>query len=99
MPLSRMESTTFAMPSIIDSHDMGLRTVLQSRRPKEKTPIQHTYARTSGATVDPPRRGTDEHEVQSPHLSFVRKIGCKECQFKYRPRHLSADQNSEVRHK
>ncbi|GFY02667.1 hypothetical protein TNCV_3505471 [Trichonephila clavipes] len=35
MPLSRMENTTFAMPSIIDSHDMGLRTVLQSRRPKE----------------------------------------------------------------
>ncbi|GFT74058.1 hypothetical protein TNCV_3707901 [Trichonephila clavipes] len=35
MPLSRMENTTFAMPSIIDSHDMGLRTVLQSRCPKE----------------------------------------------------------------
>ncbi|GFT82972.1 mariner Mos1 transposase [Trichonephila clavipes] len=34
MPLSRMENTTFAMPSIIDSHDMGLRTVLQSRSPK-----------------------------------------------------------------
>ncbi|GFU33571.1 hypothetical protein TNCV_1797841 [Trichonephila clavipes] len=31
----RMENTTFAMPNIIDSHDMGLRTVLQSRRPKE----------------------------------------------------------------
>ncbi|GFS94967.1 hypothetical protein TNCV_4202121 [Trichonephila clavipes] len=27
MPLSRMENTTFAMPSIIDSHDMGLRIV------------------------------------------------------------------------
>ncbi|GFU65203.1 hypothetical protein TNCV_2134081 [Trichonephila clavipes] len=27
MPLSRMENITFAMPSIIDSHDMGLRTV------------------------------------------------------------------------
>ncbi|GFY20132.1 hypothetical protein TNCV_2148251 [Trichonephila clavipes] len=26
--------TTFAMPSIIDSHDMGLTTVLQSRCPK-----------------------------------------------------------------
>ncbi|GFS51196.1 hypothetical protein TNCV_3532851 [Trichonephila clavipes] len=35
MPLSRMENTTFAMPSIIDSHDMGLRTVLQSGFPKE----------------------------------------------------------------
>ncbi|GFV59812.1 hypothetical protein TNCV_4739401 [Trichonephila clavipes] len=34
MPLSRMENTTFAMPSIKDSHDMGLRTVLQSRCPK-----------------------------------------------------------------
>ncbi|GFU09434.1 hypothetical protein TNCV_5015581 [Trichonephila clavipes] len=29
-----MENTTFAMPNIIDSHDMRLRTVLQSRRPK-----------------------------------------------------------------
>ncbi|GFW00913.1 hypothetical protein TNCV_1761511 [Trichonephila clavipes] len=34
MPLSRMSNSTFAMPNIIDSHDMGLRTVLQSRRPK-----------------------------------------------------------------
>ncbi|GFU55712.1 hypothetical protein TNCV_1488251 [Trichonephila clavipes] len=30
MPLSRMLNSTFAMPNIIDSHDMGLRTVLQS---------------------------------------------------------------------
>ncbi|GFX94822.1 hypothetical protein TNCV_2378951 [Trichonephila clavipes] len=37
MPLSKMENTTFAMPSIIDSHDMGLRTVLQSRCPKRNT--------------------------------------------------------------
>ncbi|GFU73891.1 RNA-directed DNA polymerase from mobile element jockey [Trichonephila clavipes] len=38
MPLSRMENTTFAMPSIIDSHDMGLRTVYgpdaQKKTPK-----------------------------------------------------------------
>ncbi|GFX93576.1 hypothetical protein TNCV_1587541 [Trichonephila clavipes] len=34
MPLSRMLNCTSAMPNIIDSHDMGLRTVLQSRRPK-----------------------------------------------------------------
>ncbi|GFW65642.1 probable RNA-directed DNA polymerase from transposon X-element [Trichonephila clavipes] len=43
MPLSRMLNSTFAMPNIIDSHDMGLRTVLQSRRPKvnaHSTPIQ-----------------------------------------------------------
>ncbi|GFT65805.1 hypothetical protein TNCV_729361 [Trichonephila clavipes] len=43
MPLSRMLNSTFAMPNIIDSHDMGLRTVLQSRRPKVNaysTPIQ-----------------------------------------------------------
>ncbi|GFW39941.1 hypothetical protein TNCV_5116241 [Trichonephila clavipes] len=42
MILSRMENTTFAMPSIIDSHDMGLRTVLLSRCPKRNaysTPI------------------------------------------------------------
>ncbi|GFS70348.1 DUF1758 domain-containing protein [Trichonephila clavipes] len=35
MPLSRMLNSTFAMPNIIDSQDMGLRTVLQSRRPKD----------------------------------------------------------------
>ncbi|GFS51566.1 hypothetical protein TNCV_549801 [Trichonephila clavipes] len=35
MPLSRMENTTFAMASIIDSHDMGLKTVLQSGCPKQ----------------------------------------------------------------
>ncbi|GFV18560.1 hypothetical protein TNCV_2871931 [Trichonephila clavipes] len=43
MPLSRMSNSTYAMPNIIDSHDMGLRTVLQSRRPKinaYSTPIQ-----------------------------------------------------------
>ncbi|GFX31660.1 HTH_Tnp_Tc3_2 domain-containing protein [Trichonephila clavipes] len=36
MPLSRMENTTFAMPSIIDSHDMGLRTVFTVQTPKRK---------------------------------------------------------------
>ncbi|GFU49785.1 hypothetical protein TNCV_2930541 [Trichonephila clavipes] len=40
MPLSRMENTTFAMPSIIDSHDMGLRTVYNPDAQK-KTPIQN----------------------------------------------------------
>ncbi|GFS89935.1 hypothetical protein TNCV_2082071, partial [Trichonephila clavipes] len=39
MPLSRMENTTFAMPTIIDSHDMGLRTVF-SPDAQKKTPIQ-----------------------------------------------------------
>ncbi|GFX69405.1 hypothetical protein TNCV_1547361 [Trichonephila clavipes] len=39
MPLSRMENTTFAMPSIIDSHDMGLRTVY-SPDARNSTPIQ-----------------------------------------------------------
>ncbi|GFX49994.1 hypothetical protein TNCV_3883221 [Trichonephila clavipes] len=34
-----MENTTFAMPSIIDSHDMGLRTVY-SPDAQKKTPIQ-----------------------------------------------------------
>ncbi|GFW14314.1 hypothetical protein TNCV_1365691 [Trichonephila clavipes] len=38
MPLSRMENTTFAMPTIIDSHDMGLRTVF-SPDAQKKTPI------------------------------------------------------------
>ncbi|GFX25284.1 hypothetical protein TNCV_1274441 [Trichonephila clavipes] len=36
MPLSRMENTTFAMPSIINSHDMGLRTVFTVQTPKRK---------------------------------------------------------------
>ncbi|GFV51255.1 hypothetical protein TNCV_3726581 [Trichonephila clavipes] len=35
MPLSRMENTTFVKPTIIDFHDMGLRTVLTIRTPKE----------------------------------------------------------------
>ncbi|GFS75363.1 hypothetical protein TNCV_2967651 [Trichonephila clavipes] len=39
MPLRRMENTTFAKPSIIDSHDMGLRTVYTPDAQK-KTPIQ-----------------------------------------------------------
>ncbi|GFS81974.1 hypothetical protein TNCV_1790501 [Trichonephila clavipes] len=39
MPLSRIENTTFAKPSIIDSHDMGLRTVY-SPDAQKKTPIQ-----------------------------------------------------------
>ncbi|GFT70577.1 hypothetical protein TNCV_1133331 [Trichonephila clavipes] len=42
MPLSRMEYTTFAMPSIIDSHDMGLRTVF-SPDTQKKTPIQRLF--------------------------------------------------------
>ncbi|GFT72101.1 putative transposable element [Trichonephila clavipes] len=36
MPLSRMENTTFAMPSIIDSQDMGLRTVYSPDAQKKK---------------------------------------------------------------
>ncbi|GFT64977.1 hypothetical protein TNCV_3614921 [Trichonephila clavipes] len=52
MPLSRMENTTFVMPSIIDSHNMGLRTVLQSRCPKRnaysanqrRTPVLPSFA-------------------------------------------------------
>ncbi|GFS88200.1 putative RNA-directed DNA polymerase from transposon X-element [Trichonephila clavipes] len=42
MPLSRMENTNFAMPSIIDSHDMGLRTVY-SPDAQKKTPIQRLF--------------------------------------------------------
>ncbi|GFT73509.1 hypothetical protein TNCV_4021201 [Trichonephila clavipes] len=36
IPLSRMENTTFVKPSIIDFPDMGLRTVLTVRTPKEQ---------------------------------------------------------------
>ncbi|GFX91149.1 hypothetical protein TNCV_1245641 [Trichonephila clavipes] len=39
---SRMENTTFAMPSIIDSYDMGLRTVY-SPDAQKKTPIQRLF--------------------------------------------------------
>ncbi|GFW46131.1 hypothetical protein TNCV_4210101 [Trichonephila clavipes] len=42
MPLSRMENTTFAKPSIIDSHDLGLRTVY-SPDAQKKTPIQRLF--------------------------------------------------------
>ncbi|GFS53704.1 hypothetical protein TNCV_731091 [Trichonephila clavipes] len=40
MPLSRMENITFVKPSIIDFHDMGLRTVLTVRTPKEQRLFQ-----------------------------------------------------------
>ncbi|GFX39055.1 transposable element Tc3 transposase [Trichonephila clavipes] len=43
MPLSRMENTTFAMPSIIDSHDMGLRTVFTVRTPKRKRLFNYNW--------------------------------------------------------
>ncbi|GFW36236.1 hypothetical protein TNCV_4930981 [Trichonephila clavipes] len=46
MPLSRMENTTFAMPGIIDSHDMGLRTVY-SPDAQKKTPIQRLFKESS----------------------------------------------------
>ncbi|GFX76556.1 hypothetical protein TNCV_3162741 [Trichonephila clavipes] len=36
MSLSTMENTTFAMPSIIDSHDMGLKTDFTVQTPKRK---------------------------------------------------------------
>ncbi|GFT81899.1 hypothetical protein TNCV_3908741 [Trichonephila clavipes] len=39
---NRMENTNFAMPSIIDSHDMGLRTVY-SPDAQKKTPIQRLF--------------------------------------------------------
>ncbi|GFU35492.1 uncharacterized protein TNCV_564031 [Trichonephila clavipes] len=45
MPLSRMGNTNFAMPSIIDSHDMGLRTVY-SPDAQKKTPIQVKQEKT-----------------------------------------------------
>ncbi|GFY16794.1 hypothetical protein TNCV_4337951 [Trichonephila clavipes] len=45
MQLSRMENTTFAMPSIIDSHDIGLRTVLQSRCPKRNSYSKPNFAK------------------------------------------------------
>ncbi|GFU52012.1 hypothetical protein TNCV_862101 [Trichonephila clavipes] len=38
----------FAMPNIIDSHDMGLRTVLQSRRPKENAYSTCTWSTLFG---------------------------------------------------
>ncbi|GFX78122.1 hypothetical protein TNCV_5134701 [Trichonephila clavipes] len=50
MPLSRMENTTFAMPSIIDSHDMGLRTVY-SPDAQKKTPIQRLCCLTFSSPV------------------------------------------------
>ncbi|GFW10041.1 hypothetical protein TNCV_4208061 [Trichonephila clavipes] len=53
MPLSRMENTTFAMPSIIDSHDMGLRTVY-SPDAQKKTPNGEKPNRISRYLPQPP---------------------------------------------
>ncbi|GFU21586.1 hypothetical protein TNCV_3827811 [Trichonephila clavipes] len=49
MPLSRMENTTFAMPSIIDSHDMGMRTVFTVQTPKRKRLFNAYSFWTSGS--------------------------------------------------
>ncbi|GFX56280.1 hypothetical protein TNCV_2242141 [Trichonephila clavipes] len=57
MPLSRMENTTFAMPNIIDSHDMGLRTVLQTRRPKENAYSTPINVGKTGSVENKPRPG------------------------------------------
>ncbi|GFX47962.1 hypothetical protein TNCV_4715991 [Trichonephila clavipes] len=62
MPLSRMLKSTFAMPNIIDSHDMGLRTVLQSRRPKVNaysTPI-HKFQKIAMMSNDAVRINLNE---------------------------------------
>ncbi|GFX63445.1 hypothetical protein TNCV_622441 [Trichonephila clavipes] len=53
MPLSRMENTTFTKPSIIDSHDMGLRTVY-SPDAQKKMPIQQRIADVSCTLIGPP---------------------------------------------
>ncbi|GFS72313.1 hypothetical protein TNCV_1827231 [Trichonephila clavipes] len=58
MPLSRMENTNFAMPSIIDSHDMGLRTVY-SPDAQKKTPIQRLFL----LRRLPPRRASNDWQA------------------------------------
>ncbi|GFX83718.1 hypothetical protein TNCV_349821 [Trichonephila clavipes] len=51
MPLNRMENTTSALPSIIDSHDMGLRTVFTVRTPKGKRLFNAAPLRATSPTV------------------------------------------------
>ncbi|GFU80835.1 hypothetical protein TNCV_3728731 [Trichonephila clavipes] len=65
MPLSRMLNSTFAMPNIIDSHDMGLRTVLQSRRPKVNAYSTRNLDETGSLTV---RVTPRQKNPQSPFL-------------------------------
>ncbi|GFV44910.1 hypothetical protein TNCV_45731 [Trichonephila clavipes] len=54
-PLSRMENTTFAKPSITDSHDMGLRTVY-SPDTQKKTSIHERERILEKAELVTPRR-------------------------------------------
>ncbi|GFW09273.1 hypothetical protein TNCV_4276021 [Trichonephila clavipes] len=61
MPLSRMENTTFAMPSIIDSHDMGLRTVY-SPDAQKKTPIKRFKQRA--VKMGPGKRSKTQSRFQ-----------------------------------
>ncbi|GFW23458.1 hypothetical protein TNCV_3805551 [Trichonephila clavipes] len=58
MPLSRMENTTFVIPSIIDSHDMGLRTVCTVRTPKGKR-LFNGFGETIATQNETDARGRD----------------------------------------
>ncbi|GFS68239.1 hypothetical protein TNCV_5028551 [Trichonephila clavipes] len=99
MPLSRMLNSTFAMPNIIDSHDMGLRTVLQSRRPKLKSAAEWSRYQivaclvTSSSPVPLKTRRVGERftqtyrELKRPPVGVVLTRGGSE--LRCRPRHLT----------
>ncbi|GFU79601.1 hypothetical protein TNCV_1890931 [Trichonephila clavipes] len=71
MPLSRMENTTFAMPSIIDSHDMGLRTVY-SPDAQKKTPITRTlFGMSLSTTRVTPRSSNSSLHLLRPLLAVT----------------------------
>ncbi|GFT83307.1 hypothetical protein TNCV_3003801 [Trichonephila clavipes] len=76
MSLSRMENTTFTMPSIIDSDDMGLRTVLQSRCPKRNA--YSTTGETRRYRTEPGKEKTGgADEAQFWLNGYVNKQNCR----------------------
>ncbi|GFW45075.1 hypothetical protein TNCV_4513891 [Trichonephila clavipes] len=69
MPLSRMENTTFAMPCIIDSHDMGLRTVYSPDAQKKRLFIAYSLVPYVRLPLSPPRE-IDSIQCSIPSVMF-----------------------------
>ncbi|GFT94006.1 hypothetical protein TNCV_5000341 [Trichonephila clavipes] len=88
MPLSRRENTTFATPSIIDFHDMGLRTVFTVQTPKGKR-LFNAYSAQKPRLPDsidhpiaamPPSRMQNSTLVK-PLIEDLSRYGIEDCSY------------------
>ncbi|GFX47924.1 uncharacterized protein TNCV_4793031 [Trichonephila clavipes] len=100
MPLSRMENTTFAMPSSIDSHDMGLRTVY-SPDAQKKTPIQYFVDGLKYGEIQKAVRMADVQGLKSAllyalHLEAATQASRRDCH-SIRRASVTADEPCESR--